>query len=77
MKSLFAIAILCAPIQAQPLDGVWRSQGYGYVYDIHGPALKSFEVTTATCVPGFTATRETSLISHGPMIARRGVLGLF
>jgi hypothetical protein len=59
VKSLFAIAILCAPIQAQPLDGVWRSQGYGYVYDIHGPALKSFEVTTATCVPGFTATRET------------------
>jgi hypothetical protein len=59
MKSLFAIAMLCAPVLAQSLDGVWRSQGYGYVYDIHGPALKAFEVTTTTCVPGFNATRDT------------------
>ncbi len=60
MKSLVAIAILCAPVQAQSLDGVWRSRGYGYVFDIHGPALKSFEVTETTCVPGFTANRDTT-----------------
>jgi hypothetical protein len=59
VKSLLAIAILCAPVQAQSLDGVWRSQGYGYVFDIHGPVLKAFEVTTTTCVPGFTAQRQT------------------
>jgi hypothetical protein len=59
MKWLFAIAILWAPAHAQSLDGVWRSQGYGYVFDIHGPALKSFEVTKTTCVPGFTANRDT------------------
>src|SRR5690242_5460104 len=58
VNSLLAIAILCTPILAESLDGVWRSQGYGYVYEIHGPALKSFEVTGTTCVPGFTADRD-------------------
>jgi Peptidase family S41 len=42
---------------ADPLDGIWRSQGYGYVFTFQGPALKAFEVTRTTCVPGFTATR--------------------
>src|SRR5438105_5046499 len=43
------------PLAAQSLDGVWRSQGYGNLYQIHGPTLKTFEVTTTTCVPSFTA----------------------
>jgi hypothetical protein len=59
VNSLLAIAILCTPILAESLDGVWRSEGYGYVFDIHGPVLKAFEVTTTTCVPGFTAQRQT------------------
>ena len=41
---------------AQPLlNGVWRSQGYAYVFEIRGPDLKAFEVTATTCVLGFTA----------------------
>jgi hypothetical protein len=41
---------------AQPsLDGVWRSQGYGYVFEIRGPVFKAFELTKTTCVLGFTA----------------------
>ncbi len=43
---------------AKPLDGVWRSQGYGYVYLIQGPELHTFEVTATTCVPGFTSARD-------------------
>jgi hypothetical protein len=39
------------------LDGIWRSQGYGYVFNFQGSGLKAFEVTRTTCVPGFTATR--------------------
>jgi hypothetical protein len=34
---------------------VWQSQGYGYVFQIQGQYLKAFEVTSTTCVPGFTA----------------------
>ena len=53
---LFALASAAT----QPVEGVWRSQGYGYVFDIHGTGLKAFEVTTQTCVPGFTARRLTT-----------------
>jgi len=45
-------------VQAQSLDGVWRSQGYGYVFEIQGPTLRAFEVTTTTCVAGFAAKRS-------------------
>jgi Peptidase family S41 len=41
--------------QKQSLEGVWRSEGYGLVYDIQGTRLKSFEVTATTCVPSDTA----------------------
>lgn len=63
MKSLCVIAVLCASAQSQSLDGVWRSQGYGYVFEIQGPSSKQFEVTATTCVPGSTAQRDTSAIS--------------
>ena len=49
--------------QAPSLEGVWRSQGYGYVIEIKGPMLRAFEVTTTTCVPGFTARGDASAIA--------------
>ena len=39
----------------QSLDGVWRSQGYGDVFRIQGRDLREFDVTSKTCVAGFTA----------------------
>ena len=45
-------------LQAQSVDGVWRSRGYGDVFQIHGPTIKTYEVTSTTCVPGFTAKRD-------------------
>jgi Peptidase family S41 len=59
----FAAAVVSlASAVAQSTDGVWRSEGYGYVLEFHGPSLKAFEVTTQTCVAGFTATREDSSV---------------
>src|SRR5215831_2245192 len=62
------LAILACSVSSDaldPLDGVWRSQGYGYVYDIRGSTLKAFEVTRTTCVLGFTAHRQNaSAVSH-------------
>ncbi len=43
------------------LDGIWRSQGYAYIFEIKGKALKAYEVTTTTCVVGFTAQLQTSV----------------
>jgi hypothetical protein len=35
-------------------------QGYGTVFEIQGPTIKTFQVTTTTCVPWFTAERDAS-----------------
>ncbi len=48
--------------QAASMDGVWRTQGYGYVFQVQGDSLKAFEVTATTCVPGFTAKRDASVV---------------
>jgi hypothetical protein len=47
--------VTAAPALSQSLQGVWRSQGYGYVFEVLGSQLKAFEVTSTTCVAGFTA----------------------
>jgi hypothetical protein len=49
--------------QKQSLDGVWRSEGYGMAFDIHGATLESFEVTATTCVPSDAAQREDSSVA--------------
>ena len=49
--------VFVASSSAEPLDGVWRSQGYGFVFQVQGPVWKAFEVTSTTCVTGFTASR--------------------
>src|SRR6266542_2739488 len=49
---LLAMVASGAPAQGPSMDGVWRSQGYGNVFDIHGPTLNAFEVTNTTCVAG-------------------------
>jgi len=51
--------ISCLPLAAQSLDGVWRSEGYGNVFVVKGADWKTFEVTSTTCVAGFSATRST------------------
>jgi peptidase S41-like protein/tricorn protease-like protein len=55
-----AVAAGGAPAQSSSMDGVWRSQGYGNVFEIHGPALNAFEVTNTTCVAGGTAAVDTT-----------------
>lgn len=42
------------------VDGVWRSQGWGFVYQVRGADWEAFEVTSTTCVAGSRARRVTS-----------------
>ena len=64
--ALVAASILAllpgAPMAADPVDGLWRSQGYGYVFEIQGSTLKTFEVTDTTCVAGRTAQRRATAV---------------
>ncbi len=52
-----------ASARTSTLEGVWRSQGYGYIFEIKGATAKAFEVTVTTCVPGLTARREAAVIA--------------
>ena len=58
MFALVAATIIPTAVAAQSLDGIWRSQGYGFAFDVHGDEWNAFEVTSTTCVAGFTATRS-------------------
>ncbi len=55
------LAIIIGSTHAQSLDGTWRSDGYGWVFDIRGDSLRAREVTTVSCIPSFSATREVSV----------------
>lgn len=48
---------------AQSMEGFWRSQGYGSVFEIKGPDLKAYEVTASTCVPSFNARRNSEAVA--------------
>lgn len=47
----------------QSLDGLWLSDGYGDFLEFQGDSLRSYEITTLSCVASGTATRKTT---HGP-----------
>jgi len=51
------------PLQAQSGDGVWRSRGCGDVYEIQGPTVRTYQVTSTTCFPGFTAQRDPATVA--------------
>jgi hypothetical protein len=58
-STLLALLVECAPFaNAQSLNGVWRSEGYGYVFEISDSSLKAFDVTETTCVFDFMARRN-------------------
>jgi hypothetical protein len=40
------------------INGIWRSQGYGYVFDIHGSTLQAYDETETTCVRSFSAKKH-------------------
>ncbi|HJU76120.1 MAG TPA: S41 family peptidase [Gemmatimonadaceae bacterium] len=59
----FALALITATAlqgSAQSLDGTWRSDGYGWVFDIRGDSLRAREVTAVSCLPSFRAHRVTA-----------------
>jgi len=58
--ALALIAATATGICAQNLDGTWRSDGYGWVFDIRGDSLRAREVTAVSCIASFRAHREAT-----------------
>src|SRR5262245_56282420 len=54
-----AFAVECFGMSAG-VEGVWRSHGWGYVYQVREADWQVFEVTSSTCVAGSTARRVTT-----------------
>src|SRR5437016_2841730 len=63
------LTLLAATIgEAQSLDGTWRSEGYGWVFDIRGDSLSAREVTAVSCIATFRAHRD-SVVPAGAIAA--------
>src|SRR5262245_10297329 len=61
LSVLLIIAVAGSALAQGPsMDGVWRSHGYGNVYEIRGATLKAFEVTNTTCVVGESGSVDTT-----------------
>jgi hypothetical protein len=63
LSALWFGLVFSPPSGSQNLDGFWRSEGYGYVFEIQGNTMQAFEVTAATCVPGFSAKRDPTRVA--------------
>ncbi len=58
-----ALAQVCSGNPGK-FDGLWQTQGYGYVFVINGPSLTAFETTATTCVQGLTARRDPDAVGE-------------
>jgi hypothetical protein len=64
ISALLGAALLSVvPAIGQSLDGAWRSEGYGYTFSVRDGEWTAFEITSATCMLGFTATRSAGAMS--------------
>jgi hypothetical protein len=67
LVAVLAVLAVLAPACSAPSGpgpiaqqaGVWRSDGYGWIFAIDGGQLKTYETTTISCIPG----RELEQIS--------------
>ncbi|MGW3229733.1 S41 family peptidase [Kitasatospora sp. NPDC001095] len=46
--------------RANPLEGVWRMEGYGLLFAVSGSRLTTYDVTAHSCVPGWITGTQTA-----------------
>lgn len=57
-RVLIAFLSLLSPLaQAPSPDGFWQAEGYGLLVEIQGPKMSTFQTTSISCVPWWTARR--------------------
>jgi carboxyl-terminal processing protease len=50
------------------ITGLWRTDGYGWVFEISSTSVKTYQVTEATCVPVF---QTTDVVYEGRVITAK------
>ncbi|MER7704612.1 S41 family peptidase [Kitasatospora sp. NPDC097605] len=56
------------------LEGVWRTDGYGTIAEIHGTTFTTYDVTRISCTPGFLTGAQVGAPGHGGAV-RYGLPG--
>ena len=61
---LCCVMLLSLPASTQttePETGFWVSDGYGLLVEVSKDGLQAFELTSISCIPGWSATRDSRL----------------
>jgi hypothetical protein len=64
-----ALGAGAAERHAPSLDGLWKTDGYGFAMEIRGDDVRMWQTTTVSCLPSYTGHRTTA----SP--ARNGAVG--
>ncbi|WP_380223372.1 S41 family peptidase [Kitasatospora misakiensis] len=59
---------------ANRLEGVWRTDGYGSIVEIHGTAFTTYDVTRISCTPGWFSGAQVGTPGRGGVV-RYGASG--
>ena len=60
--SVFRMAVITALAWAAwcgPPDGLWRSDGYGYLIELDGAKLRAYELTSISCMLSLSGERKS------------------
>jgi hypothetical protein len=63
---------LLPPAEAQPPKGFWLADGYGLVVEIGDAKMSTYQITSISCVPWWTATRSDADESKADVVFNRG-----
>jgi len=50
-------------VAAKPLEGVWLSDGYGLLVEFDAAGLRTYELTSISCIPSRTGKLEENRLS--------------
>jgi len=68
--SIILAASAASVAKATDLDGVWQTEGYGYLFDIEGSDVSIYEVTEISCLPSGLMPGELEPLDGGGADAR-------
>ncbi|MER6366287.1 S41 family peptidase [Kitasatospora sp. NPDC001527] len=54
------------------LEGVWRTDGYGTILEIHGTTFTTYDVTRLGCTPGFLSGTQVGVPGRGGAVRYGG-----
>lgn len=70
--AIVLLSVLSSSAKAQSPDGLWQSDGYGLMVEIEGVTMRTFQITSISCMPWWTAHRLDSRGSPGELVFDRG-----